>query len=57
MGALAKRSQTDKAANQPSPVFDNEAIQKVKQRAAELQRRKSAIEVPCLPPKEDDKTY
>ncbi|HOD52352.1 MAG TPA: hypothetical protein PLJ71_16875 [Candidatus Hydrogenedentes bacterium] len=37
-GALAKRTQPDRPANQPSPVFDNEAIRKVKERAAELLR-------------------
>ena len=34
-GALAKRTQPDRPANQPSPVFHNEAIKRVKQRAAE----------------------
>jgi len=35
-GALAKRIQPDRPANQPSPVFDNEAIVRVKQHAAFL---------------------
>ena len=35
-GTLAKRTQPDRPANRPSPVFDNEAIKRVKQRAAEL---------------------
>ena len=41
-GALAKRTQPDRSANRPSPVFDNEAIKKVRQRAAELQSQESA---------------
>lgn len=35
-GALAKRTQPDRPANHPSPVFDNEAIRKLKERAAGL---------------------
>jgi hypothetical protein len=37
-GALAKRTQPDRPPHHPSPVFDNEAIEKVKRRAAELYR-------------------
>jgi hypothetical protein len=37
-GALAKRTQPVTPANQPSPVFDNEAIRKLKERAAGLVR-------------------
>ncbi|MEA3365443.1 MAG: hypothetical protein U9Q79_07365 [Candidatus Hydrogenedentes bacterium] len=35
-GTLAKRTEPDKPPHQPSPVFDNEAIKRIKQRAAEL---------------------
>jgi hypothetical protein len=35
--AFAKRKQPEKPINAPSPVFDNEAIKRVKERAAELQ--------------------
>ena len=35
-GALAKRTQPAQLANQPSPVFDNEAIRKLKERAVKL---------------------
>ncbi|MGI6460878.1 MAG: hypothetical protein ACOX5J_12450 [Candidatus Hydrogenedentales bacterium] len=40
-GALAKRTQPVTPANHPSPVFDNEAIRKLKERAMELKRENS----------------
>ena len=38
-GAFAKRTQPVRPANHPSPVFDNKAIRKLKERAAELASR------------------
>ena len=46
-GALAKRTQSDTPANQPSPVFDNEAIQKVKERVAEMMLKEKAATPDC----------
>ncbi len=40
-GAFAKRTQPVRPASQPSPVFDNEAIRKLKERAMELKRENS----------------
>ena len=42
--AFAKRTQPARPINAPSPVFDNEAIKRVKERAAELAREKARPE-------------
>ena len=50
--AFAKRTQPARQPNQPSPVFDNEAIKRVKERAAELQNRHTNSDKSCYPPNE-----
>ncbi len=54
-GALTKRTRPERPANRPSPVFDNEAIKRVKERAAELLRREIETEQHIDPPTQHER--